>query len=197
MNHIRIPIPLTTYNSRYIEQRLGEIKDRKGKNAFLESIMSDPTAVLLNEENGHKTVLFQGNKGPISSTWEQTKLMAFELNDNGFDVAFLPELLSNVCADSLIRIGNDYRIADFKYCITKKPNTLSKDLEHGFEQANNIVLKLVNMDLGLFKDTVNYLLRNGIHYGNIILINKYGKTCIVSHKDIKSGGYVRKIKGFL
>ena len=123
--------------------------------------------------------------------------MAFELNDNGFDVAFLPELLSNICADSLIRIGNDYRIADFKYCITKKPNTLSKDLEHGFEQANNIVLKLVNMDLGLFKDTVNYLLRNGIHYGNIILINKYGKTCIVSHKDIKSGRYVRKIKGFL
>ena len=132
MNHIRIPIPLTTYNSRYIEQRLGEIKDRKGKNAFLESIMSDPTAVLLNEENGHKTVLFQGNKGPISSTWEQTKLMAFELNDNGFDVAFLPELLSNVCADSLIRIGNDYRIADFKYCITKNqtrfPKTLNMDL---------------------------------------------------------------------
>ena len=188
---------MTSYNSRYIEQKLGEIKDRKGKNAFLDSIMNDPTAVFLNEANGHKTTLFQGNKGPISSTWEQTKLMAFELNDNGIDVAFLPELLSDVCADSLIRMGNDYRIADFKYCITTTANTLSKDLEHGFEQANCIVLKLVNMDLGLFKDAVDYLLRNEIHYGNIILINKYGKTCIITHKDIKSGGYVRKTKGFL
>lgn len=32
--------------------------------------------------------------------------MAFELNDNGIDVAFLPELLSDVCADSLIKMGN-------------------------------------------------------------------------------------------
>ena len=188
---------MTDYNSKYIEQKLSEIKERKGKNAFLETIMSDSSAFILGEENGHTTIMFQGNNGPKTSTWEQTKQMAFELNNNGFDVAFLPELLSETCADSLIRIGDDFRIADFKYCITTKPNTLSKDLEHGFRQAKNIVLKLVNMDFGMFKEAIEYLLRNEIHYGNIILINKYGKTCTISYRDIKSGTYIRKTKGFL
>ena len=54
---------MTPYNSKYIEQKLGEIKDRKNKNSFLESIMNDPTAALLYEVNGHKTVSFPENKG--------------------------------------------------------------------------------------------------------------------------------------
>ena len=54
--------------------------------------MTHPTAVVLNETGGHKTILFPGNKGPKTITWEQTKQMAFELNEEGYDVAFLPEL---------------------------------------------------------------------------------------------------------
>ena len=114
-------------DSRYIEQKLSEIKDRKSKNAFLGSIMGDPTAVLLNGANGHKTVLFPENKGPKTSTWEQTKQMAFELNKLGYDVAFIPEIDNETCADSLIMIGKAYKLADFKYCVTTNPNTLAKD----------------------------------------------------------------------
>lgn len=54
---------MAPFNSKYIEQKLGEIKDRKNKNSFLESIMNDPTAALLYEVNGHKTVSFPENKG--------------------------------------------------------------------------------------------------------------------------------------
>lgn len=184
-------------DSRYIEHRLSELRDRKSKNAFLESVITDPTAIVLNDSNGYKTILFPGNKGPKSSTWEQTMQMAFELNDNGFEVAFLPESLTDVCADSLIRNGRVFKIADFKYCVTTKVNTLSIDLEHGFQQANHLVLKLENMDLGSFKRAVDYLLRNEIPYGNIILINKYGKTLELSKKEFKTGIYSKRIKGFL
>lgn len=185
------------YSSPIIEKRLSEIKDRKGKNAFLKSIITDTSAVVLNETMGNKTILFSGNKGPKTNTWEQTKQMAFELNNNGIDVAFLPELLSEICADSLIRIGNIFLIADFKYCVTSKSNTLAKDLEHGFDQAKTIVLKLENMDFGLFKSSVDYLLRNEIPYGNIILINNYGKVLELSKRDIKTGIYKKKAQGFL
>lgn len=156
-------------NSRYIEQRLNEIKDRKGKNAFLESIMSDPTATVLNEVNGYKTILFHGNKGPKTNTWNQTKQMAFELNEAGFDVAFIPEIENGTCADSLIRVGKNCRLADFKYCVTKKTSTLASELEHGFKQAETVILKLEHIDTGLFNEAIDYLVRNEIPYGNILL----------------------------
>ena len=159
--------------------------------------MRDPTATILNEVNGHRTILFQGNKGPKTGTWEQTKQMAFELNRHGIDVAFLPELQFDTCADSLIKTGNVFRVADFKYCVTTNPNTLSKDLEHGFEQANTIVLKLEKMDSGLFKIAIEYLLRNEIPYGNIFLINNYGRALEIPRKDFKTGVYRKMIKGFL
>ena len=184
-------------DSRYIEHWLNELRDRKSKNAFLESVMNDPKAIVLNDSNGHKTKLFPGNKGPKTITWEQTKQMAYDLNNNGFDVVFLPELKSDVCADSLISDGKIYKIADFKYCITSKANTLSIELGHGFGQANNVVLKLTNMDSGTFRDAIDYLLRNEIPYGNNILINKSGKVLTISFKEIRNKSFMRKIKGFL
>ena len=159
--------------------------------------MSDPNAIVLNEINGHKTILLPGNKGPKTITWEQTKQMAFELNRQGYDIVFLPELTSETSADSLIKIGNNYRIADFKYCITTNINTLAKDLKHGFKQANNIVLKLENVDSGIFKEAIDYLLRNDISYGNIILINAYGKVLELQRKELKTGIFKKTIKGFL
>ena len=159
--------------------------------------MNDSTATVLFEVNGHKTVLFSGNKGPKTNTWEQTRQMAFELNKVGYDVAFIPEIDDETCADSLIMTGKIYRLADFKYCVTTSSNTLAKELEHGFKQANTLILKLPHLDSGLFCEAVDYLLRNEIPYGNILLLNKYGKVQIITHKDIKSGSYARKIKGFL
>ena len=188
---------MITYNSRYIEQKLSEIKDRKSKNAFLESIMNAPDAVVLFQTDVHKTVLFSGNKGPKTNTWEQTKEMTFELNKAGYDVAFIPEVDGETCADSLIMIDKVYKLADFKYCVTTSSNTLAKELEHGFKQANTLVLKSEYIDAGAFNDAVDYLLRNGISYGNIMLLNKYGRIRIITHKDIKSKVYIRKTKGFL
>ena len=186
-------------NSYLFRQHFRETVDnsRKGKNAFLESIMSEPNATVLNEINGHKTILFPKNKGPKTITWEQTKQMAFELNRQGYDIAFLPELTSETSADCLIKIGNNYRIADFKYCSSKKSNTLAKDLDHGFQQARAIVLKLETMDSGAFIEAIEYVLRNEIPFGDIILINKYGKARIITNKDIGSRCYIRKTKGFL
>lgn len=159
--------------------------------------MSNPSATVLNEINGHKTILFPKNKGPKTITWEQTKQMAFELNRQGYDIAFLPELTSETSADCLIKIGSAYRIADFKYCITTNSNTLAKDLKHGFSQANTIVLKIKKMDSGLFKDAVDYLLRNNIPYGDIILINNYSRILELHKKEFRTGIYKKTIKGFL
>ena len=188
---------LSSYNSPAIEKRLSEIRDRKEKNAFLESIMTHPSTTVLNESNGHKTILFSGNKGPKTITWEQTKQMAFELNRQGVEVAFLPELEDSISTDSLVEIGKNYWLADFKYCITTKSNTLAKELEEGFGQAKTIVLKLQKMDLGEFKEAIDYLLRNEIPYGDIILMNKYGNAVALTYKDIKTGKFARKAKGFL
>ena len=184
-------------NSRYIEQKLGEIKDRKNKNAFLESIMNDPSASILFEENGHKTMLFPENKGPKTNTWEQTKRMAFELNKAGYDVAFIPEVDDETCADSLIMTGKIYRLADFKYCVTTSSNTLAKELEHGFKQAGTTILQLEHMDAGMFKEAIGYLIRNEMLHGNIILMNKYGKTVELLKKDLKTGVYKKAIRGLL
>ena len=185
------------FNSLFVEKRLAEIGSRKGKNTFLESVMTDKSAIILNEKNGCKTTLLPGNKGPKTGTWEQTKQMAFELNGQGIAVTFLPELTFDTCADSLIKIGNVYKIADFKYCITSNPSTLAKDLKRGFEQANTIVLKLKNMDSGLFRKAIDYLLRNDIPYGGILLINNYGRVIELSRKDLKTGVFRKRIKGFL
>ena len=123
--------------------------------------------------------------------------MAFELNRQGVEVAFLPELEDSISTDSLVEIGKNYWLADFKYCITTKSNTLAKELEEGFGQAKTIVLKLQKMDLGEFKEAIDYLLRNEIPYGDIILMNKYGNAVALTYKDIKTGKFARKAKGFL
>ena len=41
------------------------------------------------------------------------------------------------------------------------------------------------------------LVRNDIPYGNIKLLNQYGKQLELSHKQIADGKYRKKIKGFL
>ena len=64
-------------------------------------------------------------------------------------------------------------------------------------QAGTIILKLVNMDAGLLKEAIDYLLRNEIPYGNIMLQNKYGKLIELTINEIRTGIYRKKITGFL
>ena len=137
--------------------------------------------------------------------------MAMDLNRNGENVAFLSERDIDVesssekkekkkgkaRADALVLFQGRPVIADFKYCITKKANTRAGDLEEGFGQAGTIVVKLENKDAGVFKEAVDYLVRNNIPYGNIKVINKYGKNIEITLKEIRFGAYKKKLKGFL
>lgn len=144
-----------------------------------------------------KQLFFTGHKGTNKKTWNATKQMAFDLNKQGISVSFLPELDGKTSADALIKIGKVYRLADFKYIVTNKSNTLSKELEYGFKQANTIVLKLENMDAGQFKETIEYLKRKEIFIGNILIMNKYGKCTELTKRAIDGGKYKKLIKGFL
>ena len=53
------------------------------------------------------------------------------------------------------------------------------------------------MDSGVFKDAINYLIRNDKYFGNIVLINSYDKVLELPRKELKTGVYSKSIKGFL
>ena len=176
---------------------LGEQRDLKSKLHLFDIILNDHRAEVVNETDKAKTVVFPGHKGSQHKTWQGTKEMAQDINNCGESVAFLSELKDVTSADAVVLFKGKPVVADFKYCVTTKSNTLAGELASGFKQANTVVLKLENMDAGLFKDAVNYLIRNNIGYGNIKLINKNGKKIDIEYLDIRSGKYQKMIKGFL
>lgn len=194
-----------------IIEKLKERKDLKQKLKLFEEIMSDDRAKELFRDKEARTIVFPGHKGSQHGTWKGIQQMAMDLNRNGENVAFLSERDIDVesssekkekkkgkaRADALVLFQGRPVIADFKYCITKKANTLAGDLEEGFGQAGTIVVKLENMDAGVFKEAVDYLVRNNIPYGNIKVINKYGKNIEITLKEIRFGAYKKKLKGFL
>lgn len=146
-----------------IVEAVKSVHDRKAKNKILAEILNDERATLLNETQGYTTRLFAGHRGTNKPTWNATKQMAFDLNNDKISVAFLPELEGKTSADALIFYKNKkYLLADFKYAITTNNNTLSKEIEKGFLQAGSIVLKLENMDAGQFKEAIEYIKRNNI-----------------------------------
>ena len=183
--------------SPIVIEKLKEHKDLKHKLGLFEDILNDERAKELSRVDGARTVVFPGHKGSQHDTWKGIKQMAKDLNRNGESVAFLPELDRVTSADALVLFRSRPVVADFKYCITTKANTLAGDLKDGFGQASTIVVKLENMDAGMFKDAIGYMVRNDISYGNIKIINKYGKTKELTYEDIKRGRYVKMIKGFL
>ncbi len=70
-------------------------------------------------------------------------------------------------------------------------------LLEGFKQGDNIAIKLENMGFSQFCEAIDYLVRNKHKIGNIKLINRNGKTKDIYAKDIRSGKYKQKIRGFL
>lgn len=183
--------------SPIIVEKLREQHDLKNKLKLFESIINDERATVLNETEGAKTVMFPGHKGRQHETWRGIKQMAKDINQTGEGVAFLPELDRGVSADALVLFRGRPAVADFKYCVTTKANTLAVNLEEGFGQARTVVVKLENMDAGVFKEALDYIVRNDIPYGNIKVINKYGKMLEITYQDIRFGRYAKKIKGFL
>ena len=183
--------------SPIIIEKLKEHKDLKHKLGLFEDILNDERAKELSKVEGARTVVFPGHKGSQHDTWKGIKQMAKDLNRNGESVAFLPELDRVTSADALLLFRGRPVVADFKYCITTKANTLAGNLEEGFRQAGTVVVKLENMDAGVFRDAIEYLKRKNFQCGNIKLINQYGDPLELTFTDIRNGRYLKKIKGFL
>lgn len=183
--------------SPMVIEKLKEHKDLKHKLGLFEEILSDERAKELSRVESARTVVFPGHKGSQHDTWKGIKQMATDLNRNGESVAFLPELDRVTSADALLLFRGRPVVADFKYCITTKANTLAGNLEEGFGQAGTVVVKLENMDAGVFRDAIEYLKRKNFPCGNIKLINQYGDPIELTFTDIRNGRYLKKIKGFL
>lgn len=183
-----------------ILQELQKLRTIKEKNRLYYSILTDPRAELINETNGKITTLFP-NHNTSDDYWGETKLMAKVLNENGYNVCFLPEdgdtPKSTKRADAILNYDKNWQIADFKYFHSTKENTLTKDLKNGFLQASTIVLKITNADTGVFKESIEYLKRNDLKFGNIILINEYDKVLEIKRRQFESDKYKYLLKGFL
>ena len=153
------------------------------------------------ETEGAKTVIFEGHKIK-NKTWAQTLIMAENLNEAGRSVAFLPEMEATSGADAMILFKDRPVIADFKYLVSKKANTIALDIEQGFGQAKTLVIQLAKADAGQFSDAIDQFRRKtereeGLRFGNILLMNEYGEVVELSAKELRQDRYSRKIKGFL
>jgi len=186
--------------SYIIINELQKLKSNIERRHLYEAIFNDERAILLNEAENARTVMF-ANHNTRDENWKNTKEMAFALNDNDIDVCFLPETgkvpTGVKRADAIIKVNKLWSIADFKYCISSNDNTLSSELTNGFRQAKVIVLKLVNADLGIFREAIDYLKRNDIKIGDIILMNEYNKVLYITSKQLITDRYSYLIKGFL
>ena len=183
--------------SAIVIEHLNARRDLKNKLRLFNEIITDDRALSINDNGKCRTILFPGNNGEKTDSWEETKQMAIDINNNGESVIFLPEFKDATSADALVLFGGKPVVADFKYSGGTNWNTLQKDLEHGFEQARTIVLKLSKMDTGQFQNTIDYLVRNVKPIGNIKLLNEYGKMLEITSKELRYGAYKKKIKGFL
>lgn len=147
--------------------------------------------------------MYPEHKGKGKSSWEAVKRAVGYLNKKRKDVILLPELegttKDEVSADALILFNGKPSTADFKCPISYNWNSLQNAFEHGFKQAETIILYAdgVKMDTGLLNETINYLLRNKKNIGNLLIINEYGKILEVGRSEILRGKFGKKIKGFL
>ncbi len=185
--------PFSPVIKEYLEKR----RDKKDKISLFNGLLNDKSFEQIHiSENGRRTVLHPLHKIKNDS-WENTRKMAQALNTGGRDVIFLPEHHTLTGADALTIVKGMPRIVDFKYCTSTKWNTLQKDLAEGFMQASAVVLKLENMDAGQFREAIEYMKRNKLQIGDIVLLNEYNKVLELSYNDFRYGKYRRKIKGFL
>lgn len=193
--------------SPVIERKLAEMDNQNDKRKLLKAIQQNPDAEVIQETSNGKTRMYEGCQGPESKSWKRTLKLAKDLNKNGLDVTFLAEHKDITCSDAIVEFKGRLIIADFKCSATLKPNTLFHDLEKGYKQARNVVLKLENMDSGLFKDAIDQFKSyyedetkkhfGDVRLGNMLLVNKYGKMVEIERKDFMTNSYTKKIKGLL
>ncbi len=185
--------PLT---SPELKKRLSEARSKQEKmKIFNDLIRNEDFVPELNKEQtqifvhlGHKTK---------DAYWPDTKRMGFALSKSGRDVIFLPESDSATNADAIMMVKGYPRLVDFKYSASTSWNTLQQHLAEGFSQADTIALKLENMDAGQFRDAIEYMKRNNLPLGDIILMNQYDEIIELSINDMRNKKYRQKIRGFL
>lgn len=177
-----------------IKLRIDCIRDNRQRDELFKAIAKEGDTIY---ESKGKVTFYKENKGKHSDSWKNTLQMAKDIADSGDDVCFIPEYNGATSADAFTKILGKYRLVDFKCLTTKKWNSAQSDLEHGFEQADSVVLKLTEMDKKNFIITIEYMKRNNIKLGNMKLINKKGKVVDIAKKEFMNAKYIQKIKGFL
>lgn len=145
--------------------------------------------------DGGKTTIAKGSK--INTNKKNTLQLAKELNKRNIDVTFLPESNDTPSADAIIKYRGKLMVAELKFSNTTKENTLYTDLKDGFGKAPMVVLKLNNMDLGVFSRTIEQLKRKGYYIGNMLIVNNMGIERFISRKQLTSGNLKKKMQGLL
>lgn len=184
--------------SAVIIEELRKLKSRAEKAEMLREIIEDERAATLSRDARTKarTVCYEGNRGRKQKSWQATLAMAVTMNAAGRNVCFLPESSSQSSADALIQFQKQYRIADFKHSTTDNYNTIATELAHGFRQAQCVVLRMERGDLNTFIQAIEQLKRKGATIGDMVIINKYGKTMEIDKNRLRSDRYKKLLKGF-
>ena len=172
-------------------------KDSKNKQKLLKDIVIDERFKVIDLElrTEAKTAVFPGSK--ISSNRKETLEIAGNLNKRNVSVYFLPESDTQKSADAIIEYKGRLIIADLKYSNTLKIGTLKKDLINGFEKSQMVVLKLRNADTSILAEAIDELARKEHITGDLMLINRLGKEEIFRKRELKSGKYLYRLRGFL
>lgn len=180
-----------------IIDKLEQLHTRWEKQKLFEEIINDESLDFQFSIGDTKTVVHPKHKGKKSDSWQATLKMAKDINRSGSDVAFLGENDNDGGADAIAKMFGEYKLVEFKHSDSIKWSTVMHLLLEGFKQGDNIAIKLENMGFSQFCEAIDYLVRNKHKIGNIKLINRNGKTKDIYAKDIRSGKYKQKIRGFL
>lgn len=180
--------------SPIIMEKLRKLKKLREREKLFEDILKLENFEIAQQSN-NITLLHPLHK--TNGNWQETLNMAKSINDDGDIVAFLPEYDRKISADAITKINGKYKVVDFKYCISTKYNTIQDELHKAFIQAEGVVIQLVNADLGIFKDAIDYLKRNNLPIKDFKILNKYGKILDLSRNEFIKGTYLKKMRGFL
>jgi hypothetical protein len=184
--------------STILLKELSKLKDAKQKQRLLRNVINDNNhfkPIDLGLQYGAKTTIAAGSK--IASNRKNTLAIAKDLNKRNIRVAFLAESDAMKSADAIIEYRGKLYIADFKHSTTTKSSTIYFDLKNGFKKAQIVALKVTHADKGHIESVIDELSRKNQITGNLLLINKLGTEMMFSKRELTTGYYKKKMKGFL
>jgi hypothetical protein len=187
---------------------LQKLKSAKEREKLFNEIISDTSFIRMDVRAGNKNNSYYmvGNKEITANNWNKSKLLAHDINMNGDPVYFLPEAESTSSADALTKIKGKWAIVDFKVLTTTNHSTIFENIAKGYNQSKDgIVVKLVNAQRTDFENAISELIEEENVYhtnvkpysiGRMKVVNKRGEVIDFTRKDLLSGKYKKKMKGF-